>query len=110
MAAALTEQQNGFDSNARYDIGPNAAGCGRCSTQSTMVAYGPSRIGLQDDGHVGFTTLRVGQNVAGAPRSGQNGVLAIERTNNGGGSVAGAPRSETDDTFAASLIVPLPPV
>lgn len=69
-----------YDPNARYDTGPNAAGCGRASTQDVLLS-GVSRLGLDTDGVLQSAHLRVGLNAAGVSR------------NNPGPNVAGAPRS-----------------
>ncbi len=69
-----------FDPNARYDTGPNAAGCGRASTQD-VLSSGVSRVGLHTDGVLYSSHLRAGLNAAGVSR------------NNPGPNVAGAPRS-----------------
>lgn len=69
-----------FDPNARFDTGPNAAGCGRASTQD-VLDDGGSRIGLSTDGVLYSAHLRVGLNAAGVSR------------NNPGPNVAGATRS-----------------
>jgi len=65
----VPEQLNGFNVNARYDTGPNAAGCGRFSPP----VWNAGDLGLAADGHVYNTNLRVGHNVAGAPREGNTG-------------------------------------
>lgn len=53
---------NNYDPNARFDHGPNAAGCGRDTndTLNTQV-----RLGLQVDGTLGSGHTRTGTNVAG---------------------------------------------
>ena len=68
-----------FDPNARYDTGPNAAGCGRASGQATL--NGGASKGLDTDGVLYSSHLRTGLNAAGVSR------------NNPGPNVAGAPRS-----------------
>lgn len=89
-----------FDPNARYNPGPNAAGCGRVSTQATMatpvvtvLASGTQSVtglslnntGLKEtDGVVSNTNLWIGRNAAGVNR------------NNPGPNVAGANRSIND--------------
>ena len=73
-----------YDPNARYDIGPNAAGCGGTNTAWTQVVLGPlpaSFLGLQEDGVKQLATLRSGFSAAGVSRA------------NGGPNVAGNPRS-----------------
>jgi len=65
--------------NARFDHGPNAAGCGRVSNQS--VLQGAGTTGLNADSTEGAAELRAGFSAAGVPR------------NNTGPHVAGAPRS-----------------
>jgi hypothetical protein len=86
-----------FDPNARYNMGPNAAGCGRVSTQSqlstpvvTVLAVGTQTVtGLSlnnsgrvaTDGVVANTNVWVGPHAAGVAR------------NNTGPNVAGAERS-----------------
>jgi len=82
--ASLNAVKIDYDPNARYDTGPNAAGCGRASSQATLQSGAPSRVGLDTDGvqqnsHLrnGFSSAGVarnntGPNVAGAPRSSQN--------------------------------------
>lgn len=65
----VPEKLNGFNVNARYDTGPNAAGCGRFSPP----VWNASDKGLAPDGHVYDTNLRVGQNVAGGSRQGNTG-------------------------------------
>jgi len=79
----ILDNPNGFNSNASYDIGKNAAGCGRCSVQETLNVFGHQN-GLESDMHVAWTHLSVGPSAAGAPRTGQNC----------GGNVAGAPRNQ----------------
>ena len=68
-----------YDPNARYDIGPNAAGCGRCSNQNVLDSA--TQTGLASDGTMGGADLRVGFNVIGGSRK------------NVGGNVQGAQRS-----------------
>jgi hypothetical protein len=68
-----------YDPNARYDMGPSAAGCGRASIQSELASTRAK--GLQPDGTLKNAPLRAGQHVAGAPRD------------NIGPNVAGAARS-----------------
>ena len=68
-----------FTPNARYDIGPNAAGCGRAATPA--IAQAAAQTGLGADGTLGNTELRVGLHAAGVHRK------------NTGPNVAGAPRS-----------------
>lgn len=77
----ISDSQNGLNPNARYNTGPNAAGCGRCSTQAVMNEFGHLN-GLMTDGHLAWTNLVVGPNVAGALRT------------NSGGNVAGAPLAQ----------------
>lgn len=73
----MADQNN--DPNARYDNGPNAAGCGRVSIQSVLQSA--STKGLNSDYTLGKAPIRDGFSAAGCPRS------------NGGPNVAGAPRS-----------------
>ena len=68
-----------FDPNARYNTGPNAAGCGRASNQSTLQAAGTT--GLNSDGTVGNAEVYAGPHTAGETRT------------NGGPNVAGAKKS-----------------
>jgi len=76
--AALVQN---YDPNARYDMGPNAAGCSRVSTQEQLNEGSPTRTGLREDGMLWSANSRVGFSAAGVAR------------NNGGPNVAGAPRS-----------------
>lgn len=69
-----------YDPNARYDMGPGAAGCGRISSQATLTADATN--GLQTDTTMAHANSRCGQGVAGYSRKG-----------NTGPNVAGAPRS-----------------
>lgn len=78
---ALDSVRIDYDPNARYDTGPNAAGCSRISVQATLDDGAPSRVGLGTDGVVQYAHLRTGLNAAGVSR------------NNGGPNVAGRPRS-----------------
>jgi len=68
-----------YDPNAPFDMGANAAGCGRYSNLTAALATIPR--GLDTDGVVNGTTLRVGFNAAGMVKT------------NGGPNVIGAPRS-----------------
>lgn len=76
--AALDSTRLSFDPNARYDMGANAAGCGRASLPATLQAA--TDKGLGADGVLLGADLRVGLNAAGVSR------------NNPGPNVAGAPR------------------
>jgi len=77
MATALILN---YDPNARYDCGPNAAGCGRVSNQAALNSGSPTRTGLRTDGQLWSANQRTGFNAAGVAK------------NNGGPNVAGAPR------------------
>ena len=90
---AIYEQQNAFNPNARHDMGPNAAGCGRASNQPYPAVAGILTRGLQVDGHIAHSTLRIGQNVAGAPQVGLRAAVfsATVLTTNTGGNIAGSP-------------------
>lgn len=70
-----------YDPNARYDTGPNAAGCGRASTASVLSGGGANRTGLGTDGVLFSAHVRTGFNAAGVSK------------NNTGPNAAGAPRS-----------------
>lgn len=78
--------ETNYDPNARYDMGPNAAGCGRVPVSADQnddtkgLSY-PRSPGLESDSVLANANLRVGFNAAGMPR------------NNTGPNVAGAPRS-----------------
>lgn len=82
-----------YDPNARYDMGPNAAGCGRASVEVTLTSTGTYGLTPSDnnilnsggnwgtDGVLANANLRIGLNAAGVHR------------NNPGPNVQGAPRS-----------------
>jgi len=76
-----------FDPNARFDTGPNAAGCGRFSNQTAAAAAAVK--GANFDGVIGGTTLRIGGNAAGVPRV----VIPGNGSINSGPNNAGDPRS-----------------
>lgn len=75
-----------YDPNARYDHGPNAAGCGRVSNQEVLNAATPY-TGLDFDGAMQAAELRTGFGAAGIPKGMNRYGL------NTGPNVAGAPRS-----------------
>lgn len=79
-----------YNPNARFDHGPNAAGCGRVSTQATLQAGSVAVTGLKGDGALAAAELRTGFSAAGALRTGDRSINFI---NNSGPNVAGAPRS-----------------
>lgn len=79
-----------YDPNARYDHGPNAAGCGRVSNQAVLQTGSGGYTGLKGDGALAAAELRTGFSAAGTLRTGDR---SINYTNNGGPNVAGAPRS-----------------
>lgn len=79
-----------YNPNARYDHGPNAAGCGRASNQAVLQAGSGANTGLKGDGALAAAELRVGFSAAGALRTGDR---SINYTNNGGPNVAGAQKS-----------------
>lgn len=78
---ATINADNNYNPNARYDMGPNAAGTGRTSNQGTLQAWATNETGLGSDSVLGGADLRVGFNAAGNIK------------NNTGPNVAGAPRS-----------------
>jgi len=79
-----------YNPNARYDHGPNAAGCGRVSNQDLLQVGSGGDTGLKGDGALAAAELRVGFSAAGALRTGDR---SISYVNNSGPNVAGAPRS-----------------
>lgn len=75
-----------FDPNARYNMGPNAAGCGRVSVETTLTSTGTYGLtmhsfGSGTDDVLANSNLWDGFNAAGAGRA------------NPGPNRAGAPRS-----------------
>jgi len=82
MANANTDRN--FDPNARFDMGPNAAGCGRTGVQATMQSWGTEVSGMGTNAVQGGAEIwsgfscagnfktNVGPNVAGAQRSYNN--------------------------------------
>ena len=79
-----------YDPNARYDHGPNAAGCGRVSNQAVLQAGSGGHRGLKGDGALAAAELRTGFSAAGTLRPGDR---SINFVNNSGPNVAGAQKS-----------------
>ena len=73
---------NNYNPNARYNMGPNAAGTGRAPAQSVLQAAAVT--GMNSDGTMG--------NGDYGPYFHAHGVGGANSTNTGG-NVAGAPRS-----------------
>lgn len=63
----MANTNNNYAPNERYDNGPNCAGSGRVSDQTTLQS--PSPTGLGADGVLADANLRVGFSAAGVPRS-----------------------------------------
>jgi hypothetical protein len=86
-----------YNPNARFDMGPNAAGCGRQPIQSVLGAM--SNTGIQTDGTEGSGSLTLGNGVTvvagGADVRLGFSARGVSR-NNPGPNVAGAPRSIND--------------
>lgn len=76
-----------YDPNARYDSGPNAAGCGRVSNQDVLQAGALGVTGMAFDSTIAGAELRAGFNAEGIPH------ISYRGQSNTGPNVAGAPRS-----------------